>query len=950
MLSIMPSSSAHGALRYFRENLAQADYYCEHTIIGKWHGKVAMALQLRGEINPRDFEALLFNVNPHTGDRLTARNSANRRAMYDFTFNAPKSVSLIYGITKDIDVLEAHQNAVAKAMAEVERHIQTQMGSGKGKHYVTTGNGIWAEFVHDTSRPLKQKTDSGKIYVPDVHLHSHCAMINATYSQEQDRYRAIELGNVKSAGPYYEALYHGYLAENLKSVGFGIERIGKRWEIAGISRELIEKFSGRTLQIEKVAKERGIKSAQAKARLGRLTRNDKNSSVADASLQNIWKARLSLSEYHAILHAKTNSKDGGDANSSGGTARELTAQKALDMSLAHFLERNSSISEKRLLAYAIDLASGLVAPEKIMEAFALRNDLIKAEYRTVSYVTTREMLRAEEQLIEKAVAGKATRPALNPEYQIQNELLNLGQKTAICHVLGSEDQIMIVSGDAGVGKSTLMSEVKRGVEQSGKKLFAFAPSSEASRGVLCQKGFEGAQTIAKLLQSPKLQEQLKDNVFLVDEAGLVGVPTMNKLFDIAKDQNARLILSGDYKQHSSVEAGDALKILETQSKLPVARVKEIVRQRRAEKHKEIIAQLAKGIGFKNKPDKRQKEVVKAYDQLDKNGNIIEVSEREKRQELIAQQYANALNEVSHDVLVIAPTHYEGKEITQSIRATLKEQGRIGEEDRTYTRLQNKQFTNAEKQLYQNYAKNDVVEFHQNIPGFKAGLRYVVQQIDEKGHVLVQSDLDKKPSPLPPDRENTFSVYEPEPIHIAENDKIRITKNTKSITGHELFNGQTYHIRGFDPEGNIKLSNNQVLAKDAMHYTHGFVSTSHQSQGQDAKTVLIAQSSDSLAASNDKQLYVSVSRAREQCKIFTDDKLALRQAIARSGDRMTAKEVADLSKQAPQRDQEIQKQAYLRRVRDFYDSRVKPSLEHLKSNYEQRRTEKEMGRRGFGLER
>lgn len=948
MLSIMPSSSAHGALRYFRENLAQADYYCEHTIIGKWHGKAAQALDLKGEISPRDFEALLFNVNPNTGNRLTARNSLNRRAMYDFTFNAPKSVSLIYGITKDKEVLKAHQDAVALAMADVERNIQTQMGTGKGKHYVTTSNGVWAEFVHDTSRPLKQETDSGKIYVPDVHLHSHCAMINATYSTEQNRYRAIELGNVKSSAPYFEALYHSYLAENLKAAGFGIERSAKRWEIAGISRELIEKFSGRTLQIEQVAKERGIKSAQAKARLGRLTRNDKNSSVTDDKLQGIWKDRLTLSEYHAIINAKTNPPNNGGDDSSGNAAQELTAQKALDLSLKHFLERNSSIQEKRLLAYAIDLTSGIIPSKCIIKSFNARENIIRAEYRTVSYVTTREMLRSEERLIEKATAGKGTKPAINSEYEVQNEILNEGQKAAISHVLSSQDLIMMVSGDAGVGKTTLMQEVKKGIEQADKKFLAFAPSSEASRGVLRSKGFEGAETIAKLLQSEELQAQLKNNVFLIDEAGLAGVPTMNRLFDIAKTQNARLILSGDYKQHSAVEAGDALKILETQSKLPIARVNEIVRQQKAEKHKEIIAQLAKGIGIKNKPDKRQSEVVKAYDKLDKNGNVVEVNERDKRQELIAQEYAKSTLEKDNDVLVIAPTHFEGKQITGAIRTVLKQQGRIGAEDKAYTRLQNKQFTDAEKELHQNYAKDDVIEFHQNITGFKAGQKYVVQDIDEKGRVVVQSKSDKNPSPLPQDKHEAYSVYQPEPIQIAENDKMRITKNMKSIAGNELFNGQTYQVKGFDEAGNMKLSNDQTLDKNSMHYSHGFVTTSHQSQGRDAKTVLIAQSSDSFAASNDKQLYVSVSRARENCKIFTDDKMALRQAISRSGDRMTAGEVADLS--ASKQTQEIQKYEYMNRVRDFYDSRIKPSFENLKSNYEQRRTEKEMGRRDFGLER
>ncbi len=97
---------------------------------------------------------------------------------------------------------------------------------------------------------------------------------------------------------------------------------------------------------------------------------------------------------------------------------------------------------------------------------------------------------------------------------------------------------------------------------SGKKFYAFEPSADASRGVLRSKNFEGADTIKKLLDDQKLQEQLKDQVILIDEAGMVGTQTMNGIFEIAIKQNARVILSGDWKQHNSVEAGDAIRLLE----------------------------------------------------------------------------------------------------------------------------------------------------------------------------------------------------------------------------------------------------------------------------------------------------------------------------------------------------------------------------------------------------
>lgn len=186
MLSIEPSKNADAALRYFRESLSVGDYYAQdHMITGQWHGRAAEQLGLYGDVDTKDFEALLQNMNPQTDKRLTARHSKKRRPMYDFTFNAPKSVSLIHGMTGDDDILKAHQHAVLATMEEIEKAMQTQAGTGKGKHYVTTGNALWAEFIHTTTRPVKE-TDTKK-YAPDPHLHSHCAVINATFCAQQKR-------------------------------------------------------------------------------------------------------------------------------------------------------------------------------------------------------------------------------------------------------------------------------------------------------------------------------------------------------------------------------------------------------------------------------------------------------------------------------------------------------------------------------------------------------------------------------------------------------------------------------------------------------------------------------------------------------------------------------------------------------------------------------------------
>ena len=63
--------------------------------------------------------------------------------------------------------------------------------------------------------PVAQKKGEETQYIPDPHLHTHCFVMNMTWNEEKGRYQAIEVGNIKKNAPYYEALYHSHLAEEL---------------------------------------------------------------------------------------------------------------------------------------------------------------------------------------------------------------------------------------------------------------------------------------------------------------------------------------------------------------------------------------------------------------------------------------------------------------------------------------------------------------------------------------------------------------------------------------------------------------------------------------------------------------------------------------------------------------------------------------------------------------
>ena len=91
-------------------------------------------------------------------------------------------------------------------------------------------------------------------------------------------------------------------------------------------------------------------------------------------------------------------------------------------------------------------------------------------------------------------------------------------------------------------------------------------------------------------------------------------------------------------------------------------------------------------------------------------------------------------------------------------------------------------------------------------------------------------------------------------------------------------------------GDIRLSNGKILPKDFGHLAPGYYITSWSGQSKTVGKVLIAEGEESFRAANLEQFYVSCSRGRESCRIYTDDKDALRERIVHSSQRGSATEL------------------------------------------------------------
>src|SRR5437588_978440 len=232
MIRISQQESAKGAKRYY----ATADYYSEgQELVGSWGGKGASRLGLEGTVDKFSFERLCDNLDPRTGKPLTVRTRSDRTVGYDFTFSVPKSVSLLYALAGDREILDAFRSAVAETMRDIEAEMKTRVRKGGRDGDRLTGNMVWAEFIHTTSRPVEG--------VPDPQLHAHCFAFNSTFDDEERRWKAGQFRDLKASAPYFQAAFRVRLANRLQDLGFGVTRKRDDFEITGVPPPAIRKFS-----------------------------------------------------------------------------------------------------------------------------------------------------------------------------------------------------------------------------------------------------------------------------------------------------------------------------------------------------------------------------------------------------------------------------------------------------------------------------------------------------------------------------------------------------------------------------------------------------------------------------------------------------------------------------------------------------------------------------------
>ena len=166
-------------------------------------------------------------------------------------------------------------------------------------------------------------------------------------------------------------------------------------------------------------------------------------------------------------------------------------------------------------------------------------------------VATQTSLERERSMVAVVDHGIHCYPALGGNDHFEPKAsLRLEQRHAVETILASQDFAVNLRGAAGTGKTATSQEIDRGLHAAGHEVLAVAPTRSAVEE-LQKVGFGSSMTISRLLEDQTAQERLRENVLIVDEAGMVSGRQMEGLLDLARREDARILFSGDTRQIKS---------------------------------------------------------------------------------------------------------------------------------------------------------------------------------------------------------------------------------------------------------------------------------------------------------------------------------------------------------------------------------------------------------------
>ena len=825
---VTPKQAEH----YYR----QENYYSKKESVenSQWYGKDAEKLGLKGNVQGEDFSKLLHGNLPN-GEKFRNRPPTQakykERAGVDLTFSAPKSVSLAVLVNNDKELEKAHKEAVKTTLSIVEkRYANTRIRENGDRKTITTGNLIIAQFDHDTSREL------------DPQLHTHAIVLNATQNNEGKWYslNSDELfRNQKLLGQ----IYQNELAIRAQKLGYEIERRENgQFDLKGYNQSHLDYYSKRRKQILEAVGEGATRKQIELAAL--KTRKPKGKEIPREKLQKYWQAEA---EAIGIQHPQPKMYQ-----KKGNLSESVEADKAIAEAIEHSSERNVNFKQEDLEKFVLSEV-GIHSWRDIQKSIADNQDLLKSkdgEYTTLSALE-RELNTIR--IVNSSDPVRAIATAKTIEQATAEKELTEGQRNAIALAASTENRYIAWQGKAGAGKTHALNEFKNIAERQEYIIKGYAPSASAAKTLGEELGIE-TNTVARKLVSRSLENSSQQQIWIVDEAGLLSAEDTYKFLQKAEEERARILFVGDTRQLSAVEAGNPFKSMQ-RAGIETAYLEQSLRQKTADL-KAAVDRISDGY------------IADGINILDSNGRIEEAKDGE-RSKRIADEYTSLSLKERAKTLILAGTNQDKDNITDEIRQQLKEKGYLEKQEFNSIRLKTKDLTTVQMRYAHHYQINDVVVAYGSCGSLEKDQKYTVTNIG-KDTLTLKSEAGKSIE-FNPSQHSQKAVYEKKRIGISEGDRLKWSKNDPTLNRR---NGQEFTVtRLKDSIATIKYENSSrvedIRLNIPQNYDHALVSTTFGSQGRTANRVLVSATSDRTVSQ--QSFYVAASRAKYNLQIYAQDK-------------------------------------------------------------------------------
>ncbi|MGA2474028.1 MAG: MobF family relaxase [Acidimicrobiales bacterium] len=614
MLSIGRLGTTGGA-DYYLDKVANSvdDYYLGRgEAPGQWIGATAEQLGLVGQIDADALRNLLAGTAPD-GASLGVQLRPERRPGFDLTFSAPKGVSLLWALgSEDVrgTISAAHDQAVGAVLDRLSSEACFARRGRDGKQLIEAEGFVGAAFRHRTSR------------AGDPQLHTHVVVpnlvrgVDGQWSAPDGRHLYLWQ---KAAGTLYQSALRAELAP--LGLAWDIRRNGLS-ELRDIPKTVLRAFSKRRVDIESAMDSRGATSSKAAETAALATRERKPAGgITGDVLRDGWAEQLSavelpnsaggtrpatVDDLNAALGHEAVAPHGPEeveavfgvlAGENGVSLDdwEIDEQSLMDSGApgtralpvtllgSTFTRRDAMSAVARAFDVTPDEAATLTArfleregvvrvladPGAGTEHIRTRSGHVVPATTGDRRYTTTELLAAEQRIIGSAAAriGEGTGRVAPSEVEHVLGLhthLDGEQAAGVRALLTSGNAYDLLIGQAGTGKTTLLGAARIGWEEAGFRVIGTAVAARTAADLEAGTGIPSSsltQLLADLREGGGLTSR---HVIVLDEASMVGSRPLDQLRSYVDGAGAKLVLLGDNRQLSSIDAGGALRSLSSE--------------------------------------------------------------------------------------------------------------------------------------------------------------------------------------------------------------------------------------------------------------------------------------------------------------------------------------------------------------------------------------------------